>query len=86
MSPPDGDANLVCTCDLGYSGEFCETTVNGHLSVPLTVSTIVVIVGLVIFAFVFAKLRQRQKRNKRYLDLLHKINYCGLECLKMFFV
>uniref|UniRef100_A0A087YR08 EGF-like domain-containing protein n=1 Tax=Poecilia formosa TaxID=48698 RepID=A0A087YR08_POEFO len=64
-APSDGGDNLVCTCDLGYSGEFCETTVNGHLSTPLTISVIVVIVGLVILAFVFAKIRQRQKRNKR---------------------
>lgn len=65
VTPPDGGTNLICDCDLGYDGEFCETTVNGHLSVPLTVSIIAVIVGMVVLAFVVAKLRQRQKKNRR---------------------
>lgn len=63
--PPGGGAGHVCVCTLGYRGEFCEDTVNGALSVPLTVSVLAVIIGLLILAFVVAKLRQRQKKNRR---------------------
>ncbi|KAK7895333.1 hypothetical protein WMY93_020658 [Mugilogobius chulae] len=64
VSPPGGGAQLVCECELGYQGESCDQTVNGALSVPLTVSVIAVILGLLILAFILAKMRQRQKRNR----------------------
>ncbi|XP_030004354.1 fibropellin-1-like [Sphaeramia orbicularis] len=63
--PPGGGAGFVCECTLGYRGESCEDTVNGALSVPLTVSVLAVIIGLLILAFIAAKLRQRQKKNRR---------------------
>ncbi|KAF6725955.1 hypothetical protein FQA47_016852 [Oryzias melastigma] len=63
--PEGGGTNLVCKCDLGYRGEFCENTVNGELSLPLTISVVAVIVGLLILAFIVAKLRQRQKQNRK---------------------
>lgn len=62
---PGGGTELVCECTLGYRGEFCEDTVNGALSVPLTASVIAVILGLLIVAFIIAKMRQRQKKNRR---------------------
>ncbi|KAJ0057440.1 hypothetical protein NL108_006118 [Boleophthalmus pectinirostris] len=66
MSPPGGGTELVCECALGYRGQFCDQTVNGALSVPLTVSVIAVILGVLIIAFVIAKIRQKQKKNRRY--------------------
>ncbi|XP_068191455.1 zonadhesin-like [Antennarius striatus] len=73
--PPGGGGDLVCECNLGYGGEFCEDTVNGALSVPLTVSVIAVIIGLLIVAFILAKLRQRQKRKQRQkLETHHGYN------------
>uniref|UniRef100_A0A665XAN1 Si:dkey-88l16.3 n=1 Tax=Echeneis naucrates TaxID=173247 RepID=A0A665XAN1_ECHNA len=57
--PLGGGAGLVCECDLGYRGESCEDTVNGSLSLPLTLSVVAVIIGILILAFIFAKLRQR---------------------------
>lgn len=57
-----GGAKFVCDCDLGYKGEFCEGTFNGALSVPLTISVLVVVVSLVTLAFVIAKLRQKRKK------------------------
>lgn len=64
--PPLGeDTQVLCECALGYRGQFCEETVNGALSVPLTVSVIAVILGLLILAFIVAKMRQRQKRYRR---------------------
>lgn len=65
VSPPGGGVELVCQCTLGYQGRNCEDTVNGALSVPLTVSVIAVILGVLILAFIIAKMRQRQKRNRR---------------------
>lgn len=62
---PGGGTELVCECALGYRGQFCEETVNGALSVPLTVSVIAVILGMLILAFIVAKIRQRQKKNRR---------------------
>lgn len=64
--PPGGGSALVCNCELGYRGESCEETVNGALSLPLTLSVLGVIIGLVILAFIVAKVRQRQKKNRRY--------------------
>lgn len=66
--PPGGGATLVCNCRLGYQGEFCQDTVNGSLSLPLTLSVLAVIIGLLIIAFIFAKLRQKQKRQRRTLQ------------------
>lgn len=63
--PPDASVDLACVCKLGYSGQFCERTVNGSLSVPLTLSVLTVIVGLLVLAFIVAKLRQRQKKEQR---------------------
>lgn len=65
VSPPEGGTEWVCDCALGYRGEFCDETVNGALSVPLTVSVIAVILGMLLLAFIFAKIRQRQKKNRR---------------------
>uniref|UniRef100_A0A3Q3B493 Si:dkey-88l16.3 n=1 Tax=Kryptolebias marmoratus TaxID=37003 RepID=A0A3Q3B493_KRYMA len=65
----EGGATYVCDCDLGYTGDSCNDTVNGALSLPLTISVLVVIIGLVILAFVIAKLRQRQKKNQRYVEI-----------------
>ncbi|KAK9532748.1 hypothetical protein VZT92_010119 [Zoarces viviparus] len=66
VPPPGGGASLVCNCDLGYQGEFCEDTVNGSLSLPLTLGVLAVIFGVLILAFLCAKLRQKQKKRKRY--------------------
>lgn len=63
--PPGGGGDLVCDCNLGYRGDSCEDTVNGELSLPLTLSVVGVILGLLLLAFVVAKLRQRQKRQTR---------------------
>ncbi|KAF7648261.1 hypothetical protein LDENG_00159800 [Lucifuga dentata] len=65
VPPPGGGTDFVCDCILGYKGEFCDDTVHGDLSLPLTLSVLAVIVGLLILAFIFAKLRQRQKRRRR---------------------
>lgn len=65
VPPPGGGAGLVCDCALGYQGQFCEDTVNGALSLPLTISVIAVILGTLILAFIIAKIRQRQKRKRR---------------------
>lgn len=65
VPPQGGGTELVCDCILGYRGQFCEETVNGALSVPLTVSVIAVLLGLLILAFIVAKIRQRQKKNRR---------------------
>lgn len=56
----------MCNCQLGYRGEACEDTVNGSLSLPLTLSVLAVIIGLLVIGFIFAKLRQKQKRQRRY--------------------
>ena len=66
MPPPGGGTYFVCNCNLGYRGQSCEDTVNGSLSVPLTLSVLGVIIGLLILAFIFAKLRRRQKKKQRY--------------------
>lgn len=66
--PPGGGGNLVCNCQLGYRGETCEDTVNGSLSLPLTLSVLAVIIGLLVIGFIFAKLRQKQKRQRRKLQ------------------
>ncbi|KAM8827599.1 uncharacterized protein AB9W97_003983 isoform 2-T2 [Spinachia spinachia] len=67
-----GGARLVCDCDLGYQGEFCEDTVNGSLSLPLTLSVLAVIIGLLIVAFILAKIRRKQKkRNRKHLEAKH---------------
>ena len=66
---PDGGIELVCECDLGYQGSSCEDTVNGALSVPLTLSVLAVIIGLLILAFIVAKVRQKQKKRNRYWNI-----------------
>lgn len=63
--PPGGGANLVCNCQLGYQGDSCKETVNGSLSLPLTLSVLAVIIGLLVIGYIFAKLRQKQKRQRR---------------------
>ncbi|TKS84303.1 Low-density lipoprotein receptor-related protein 4 [Collichthys lucidus] len=63
--PPGGGTDLVCECELGYRGESCEDTVNGALSLPLTLSVLAVIIGVVIIAFIAAKIRQKQKKRNR---------------------
>lgn len=74
--PPldDGGTALVCQCDLGYQGEFCDGTVNGALSLPLTLSVLAVIIGLLILAFIVAKMRQKQKKRQR-VNLAAKHGY-----------
>ncbi|AWP15060.1 Hypothetical protein SMAX5B_015110 [Scophthalmus maximus] len=69
--PPGGGANLVCDCHLGYQGESCEDTVNGALSLPLTLSVLAVIVGVVLLAFVCAKVRQFQKKKRSLRSSTH---------------
>uniref|UniRef100_UPI0037E8A3CF fibropellin-1-like n=1 Tax=Semicossyphus pulcher TaxID=241346 RepID=UPI0037E8A3CF len=72
---PGGGADLVCECELGYRGEFCEDTVNGALSLPLTLSVLGVIIGVLILAFIVAKMRQKQKkRNRKLLAEKHGYN------------
>ncbi|KAI3362051.1 hypothetical protein L3Q82_012395, partial [Scortum barcoo] len=66
VPPGGGGADLVCECKLGYRGESCEETVNGALSLPLTLSVLAVIIGLLIMVCIFAKIRQKQKKRKRY--------------------
>ncbi|KAJ3605647.1 hypothetical protein NHX12_027692 [Muraenolepis orangiensis] len=63
--PMGGGGSLVCDCMLGYKGEWCEDTVNESLSVSLTLGVLAFIVGIVLLAFLFAKIRQRQKKKKR---------------------
>ncbi|KAK2818980.1 hypothetical protein Q5P01_024541 [Channa striata] len=63
--PPGGGSDLVCDCKLGYRGDSCEDTINGALSVPLTLSVLAVIIGLVILAFVLAKLKRNKKKEHR---------------------
>ncbi|XP_070408363.1 uncharacterized protein [Nothobranchius furzeri] len=65
VAPLGGGFSLVCDCHLGYQGKSCEGTVNGAMSLPLTISVLAVIIGLLIFAFVFAKFRQKHKKKKR---------------------
>ncbi|XP_068561606.1 fibropellin-1-like [Cebidichthys violaceus] len=75
VPPPGGGANFVCDCELGYRGEFCDDTVNGALSLPLTLSVLAVIIGVLIVAFLLAKMRQKQKkRNRKHLAAKHGYN------------
>eukprot|EP00064_Thunnus_orientalis_P017535 superscaffoldBa00003754_g17619 len=74
VSPLGGGTGLVCDCNLGYRGQSCEDTVNGSLSLPLTLSVLGVIVGLLILAFIVAKIRQKQKKKQRR-DLAAKHGY-----------
>lgn len=64
--PADGGDKLRCDCKLGYQGSFCEQTINGSLSVTLTLSILSIILFLVILAFVIAKLRRRKKKEHWY--------------------
>ncbi|XP_036450335.1 prolow-density lipoprotein receptor-related protein 1 [Colossoma macropomum] len=54
-----------CECMLGYRGDTCRETVNGGLSVPLTLGVLGVLVGLIIVAFLFAYFRQKRKAQIR---------------------
>ncbi|XP_069560280.1 neurogenic locus notch homolog protein 4-like [Brachyistius frenatus] len=75
VPPSGGGTDLLCNCDLGYRGESCEGTVNGSLSLPLTLSVLGVIIGLLILAFIVAKIRQKQKkRNRKHLAAKHGYN------------
>lgn len=71
VAPPVGGSDLVCDCKLGYQGKFCEDTINGALSVPLTLSVFGIIIGLVILAFVVAKLQRKKKKKQRYWIISH---------------
>ncbi|XP_059214447.1 fibropellin-1-like [Centropristis striata] len=71
---PGGSADLVCNCALGYQGESCDDTVNGALSLPLTLSVLAVIIGVVIVAFILAKMRQKQKKRNRMLAAKRQYN------------
>ncbi|XP_077353534.1 uncharacterized protein LOC144002299 [Festucalex cinctus] len=66
--PPGGGSGFACECDLGYRGISCEETFNGSLSLPLTLGVVAFLVGLVVLAYIFAKLRQKQKQRKRALQ------------------
>ncbi|KAF3702199.1 hypothetical protein EXN66_Car017887 [Channa argus] len=63
--PPGGDSQLVCNCKLGYQGNSCEDTINGALSVPLTLSVLAVIVCVVVLAFAVAKWKRNKKKAHR---------------------
>ncbi|XP_078128353.1 uncharacterized protein LOC144531875 isoform X1 [Sander vitreus] len=63
--PLGGSIGFVCDCDLGYRGQFCENTVNGALSVTLTLSVLALIIGGLIVAFILAKMKQKHKKRKR---------------------
>lgn len=63
--PPGGGGAMVCNCRLGYQGEFCEDTVNGNLSLPLTLSVLAIVIGLLVIGFIVAKLSQKRKRQRR---------------------
>ncbi|CAL8280069.1 unnamed protein product [Merluccius merluccius] len=65
--PMGGGGGLVCDCVLGYKGEWCEDTVNESLSVSLTLGVLTFILGILLIAFIFAKVRQRQKRRRSEL-------------------
>ncbi|KAL3041492.1 hypothetical protein OYC64_019642 [Pagothenia borchgrevinki] len=65
LSEPGGGTGFVCSCDLGYQGEACEDTVNGALSLPLTLSVLAVIFGVLMVAFFVAKISQKQKKRNR---------------------
>ncbi|KAI4882735.1 hypothetical protein NFI96_028538 [Prochilodus magdalenae] len=54
-----------CECMLGYTGSTCRETVNGGLSVPLTLGVLGVLLGLVILAFLFSYFRQKRKARIR---------------------
>ncbi|XP_077398483.1 uncharacterized protein LOC144033938 [Vanacampus margaritifer] len=66
--PPGGGSGFACECDLGYRGISCEETFNGSLSLPLTLGVVAFIVGLAVLAYLFAKLRQKQRQGKRALQ------------------
>ncbi|XP_072514298.1 uncharacterized protein [Salminus brasiliensis] len=55
----------ACECLLGYTGDTCRETVNGGLSVPLTLGCLGVLCGLIILAFLFAYFRQKRKAKRR---------------------
>lgn len=55
----------ACDCMLGYRGVTCRETVNGGLSVPLTLGCLGVLCGLIFLAFLFAYLRQKRKAKIR---------------------
>lgn len=55
----------VCECRLGYTGEFCRDTVNEALSIPLSLGVLGCIIGVVLLAFLFAKLRQKRNAQIR---------------------
>ncbi|XP_058474239.1 sushi, von Willebrand factor type A, EGF and pentraxin domain-containing protein 1-like [Solea solea] len=62
VPPLGGGTAMVCECDLGYKGEFCDDTIHGALSLPLTLGVLGAIVGLVILAFIIAKLQQYHRK------------------------
>lgn len=76
MLSPDGGSDLLCDCNLGYQGDFCEYTINGALSVPLMLSVLGVLIGLVTLAFVVAKLRQKKKKKQRYRKRILSMFHC----------
>lgn len=54
-----------CECNLGYTGDTCNETINEALSVPLTLGVLVFIIGIIILIFGLAFFRQSQKAKKR---------------------
>lgn len=59
------DDRTGCDCLLGYQGLDCGESVNQSLSLPLTLGVLVVLVACIILAFVWARLRQTQKAQRR---------------------
>ncbi|KAJ8007521.1 hypothetical protein DPEC_G00118360 [Dallia pectoralis] len=54
----------TCECLLGYRGDFCQETVNGAISVPLTLGVLAFIMGIIIIAAFLASINQRVRRRK----------------------
>lgn len=59
------DGRTGCDCWLGYQGVHCGESVNESLSLPLTLGVVIFLAACIILAFVWARLRQRQKAQRR---------------------
>lgn len=62
---PDGGQVTVCDCLIGYTGEFCEDTMNKSISLPLTISVVIVIIVTIVIAFICAIARRKQQKRRR---------------------